>query len=110
MVRACELRARVLKALAHPTRIALLEMMQNGPICACEVVDRSGLPQPSVARHLAALRESQVIASRRDGVRVLYEVVDPRVFQLLEMVSSVVHDRFRESMQALEVDSQGRME
>ena len=82
--RALGIQARAFKALAHPTRIAILEMMRDGPICSCEIEPELGLRQPNIAQHLAILRNSQLVTSYRDGSRVMYNVIDSRVLEVID--------------------------
>jgi DNA-binding transcriptional ArsR family regulator len=83
---AYELQARSFKALAHPARIAMVEMMRSGPICSCEIEPKLGLGQSNVAKHLAILRDSGLVSSYRDGSRVMCEVTDPRVFAAIDAI------------------------
>ena len=99
--RAYELQTRAFKALAHPTRIAILEMMREGPICSCEIEPVLGLRQSNIAQHLAVLRDGQLVRSYRDGSRVMYMAVDPRIFDLLDMMNAILHDQMEKVVQAL---------
>lgn len=99
--RARALQAKALKALAHPTRIAMLDMMRDGEVCVCEMGPQLGLAQANVSQHLAILRDSHLVATRRDSTRVMYRVTDSRVFDLLDMVAAIAHDQFDEAVQAL---------
>jgi DNA-binding transcriptional ArsR family regulator len=81
---ALELQARSFKALAHASRIAIVELMRNGPICSCEIEPKLGLSQSNIAKHLAILRDSGLVSSYRDGSRVMCEVTDPRVFAAMD--------------------------
>ncbi len=81
---AFELQARSFKALAHASRLAIVELMRNGPICSCEIEPKLGLSQSNIAKHLAILRDSGLVSSYRDGSRVMCEVSDPRVFAAMD--------------------------
>ena len=64
----------VLKALADKTRLRILALLGNNEVCVCHIHDTLGLPQPTVSRHLAYLRKSGLVAARRDGVWMHYQV------------------------------------
>ena len=64
----------VFKALADKTRLRILALLGNNEVCVCHLHDSLGLPQPTVSRHLAYLRKSGLVAARRDGVWMHYQV------------------------------------
>lgn len=65
----------MLKALADPTRLEILRVIaaQPGPVCACDIVDRFDLSQPTISHHLKALRDAGLLTSRRRGLWRFYE-------------------------------------
>ena len=65
---------RICKALADKTRLRILGLLGNDEVCVCHIHDTLGLPQPTVSRHLAYLRRSGLVAARRDGVWMHYQV------------------------------------
>src|SRR6476646_11360158 len=72
----------VFKALADKTRLRILALLGKNEGCVCHLHDSLGLPQPTVSRHLAYLRRTGLVASRRDGVWMHYRVpsaLDPVV-------------------------------
>src|SRR6201990_2186967 len=64
----------VFKALADKTRLRILALLGNNEVCVCHMHDSLGLPQPTVSRHLAYLRNSGLVEARRDGVWMHYQV------------------------------------
>ncbi len=72
------------KALADPTRLEMFRLIaaQDAPLCACDVVDRFDLTQPTISHHLKVLREGGLITVSRRGVWAYY-AVDPRGAALL---------------------------
>ena len=62
------------KALADKTRLRILALLGNNEVCVCHLHDSLGVPQPTVSRHLAYLRKSGLVAVRRDGVWMHYQV------------------------------------
>ncbi len=99
--RAYKWQAKVAKALAHPTRIAILEMLRRGEICVCEMGPELEASQANVSQHLAVLRDSNLVVARRDGTRMMYRVTDKRVFQALDLMASIAHDQLNAARQAL---------
>ena len=72
------------KALADPTRLDVFRLIaaQQAPLCACDIVDRFAVSQPTISHHLKVLREAGLITVSRRGVWAYY-AVDPRGLALL---------------------------
>lgn len=62
------------KALADKTRLRILSLLGSNEVCVCHIHDSLGLPQPTISRHLAYLRKSGLVAARRDGVWMHYQL------------------------------------
>ncbi len=99
--RAYEWQARMARALAHPTRIAILEVLRRGEVCVCEMSPELEASQANVSQHLAVLRDSNLVTARREGTRVIYGVTDERVFQVLDLMGSIAYDQLDAARQAL---------
>ena len=101
---AYDFKAAVLKALAHPNRLRILEALRcDREVCNCEIGPKLGLEQSNLSRHLLALSEAGLIVARRDGVRIMYEVTDPRVFKVLDLVGDIVKRQLTERAEILEI-------
>ena len=98
-----DFKAEILKALAHPNRLRILEALRFGEICNCEIGPKLELEQSNLSRHLQALSEAGLVLARRDGVRIMYRVADPRVFKLLDLASAMVRKQFAERAELLEI-------
>ena len=75
------------KALADKTRLRILALLGSNEVCVCHLHDSLGLPQPTVSRHLAYLRRSGLVAARRDGVWMHYEIarsLDPAIQRIID--------------------------
>ena len=99
--RAYRFQAKTAKSLAHPTRIAILEMLRGGERCVCEMEPELTASQANISQHLAVLRDSNLVVARRDGMRMMYRVTDVRVFQVLDLMGSIAHDQLDAARQAL---------
>lgn len=80
------------KALADPTRLRIMNLLLRSPFCVCEMERILGLPQPLLSRHLAYLRNSGLVESHRDGMRVNYNLnrKHPLVEQLRPFLMNVL--------------------
>jgi ArsR family transcriptional regulator len=75
------------KALADKTRLRILALLGNNEVCVCHIHSSLGLPQPTVSRHLAYLRESGLVSARRDGVWMHYQIspsLDPVIRSVVD--------------------------
>lgn len=76
-------KAAFFKALAHPVRIKILEVLVKGDRSVQELQDILGAGQPVVSQQLAVLRATNIVAGRKEGVSVRYAVRDPLIADLL---------------------------
>lgn len=84
------LSADFLKALAHPTRLAIIESLRGGEKCVCKILPELGLEQSNASQHLAKMRERGVLDSRRAGNSVYYSVKDLRIYDALEIIEGII--------------------
>ena len=78
--------ADLLKAIAHPVRLCILEGLLDGECNVGRMQDCLRLPQSNVSQHLAVLRSRGIVTGRRRGLEVLYSVTDPRVAQIVKVM------------------------
>ncbi|MEP0846646.1 MAG: winged helix-turn-helix transcriptional regulator [Phycisphaerae bacterium] len=69
-----EARARIAKALAHPSRLMILEALENREMCVCDLTELVGADQSTVSKHLAVLKQAGLVADRKEGVMVYYKL------------------------------------
>jgi ArsR family transcriptional regulator len=100
---AYDFKAAILKALAHPNRLRILEVFRSGEeICNCEIGPKLKLEQSNLSRHLLALAEAGLVVARKDGVRMMYRVADPRVFKVLDWVGELAKRQLAARIELLE--------
>ena len=90
-------KAGLFQALAHPTRIAIVDELRDGELNAGTLTDRLGVEQANLSQHLAVLRARQVVVNRRVGNQVLYSVRDPVLFQVLDLLRRYFQSQARET-------------
>lgn len=86
-----ETRARVIKAMAHPTRLFLVETLEQGERCVCELTALVDADVSTVSRHLAVLREAGVLACERRGQQVFYRLRAPCVLGFFSCIEGVLN-------------------
>jgi ArsR family transcriptional regulator len=95
--RVLELKAEILKALAQPTRMKILECLRDGEKCICEIVPAINGEQSNISRHISLMQKSHLVTTRKDGVRVMVKVRDPRIFEILDDVSLMLKKQMEET-------------
>jgi DNA-binding transcriptional ArsR family regulator len=75
------------RALAHPARIAIVELLRDkGEVTVSQIYEQLGLEQANVSQHLAVLRSKQIVIWRKDGNHVVYSLRDRMLVQVLDLM------------------------
>ncbi len=82
--------ARVMKALAHPTRMFIVDELSRGERCVCELTDMIGAEMPTVSRHLSLLKGVGLVDDEKRGAKVYYRLRVPCCLSFLKCVESVL--------------------
>ena len=97
-----QFKAEIFQALAHPTRIAILDLLREGELTVGSFVETLGLEQANLSQHLAILRAKQMVSTRRAGNQVFYSVRDPLIWKMLDLMLRYFQKQVGESMAMLE--------
>ena len=79
-------KAEVFKALSHPTRIAIVELLRDGPLPAGKLIAKLGIEQANASQHLAVLRSKQIVLTRKEGNQVFYSLRHPVLTEVLDLM------------------------
>lgn len=85
-----KLQAKLFKALIHPVRLAILNILRSDEECVCHLEAALGYRQAYISQHLMLLREAGLIQDRRDGWNIFYRVAKPEVFDLIDYTTMMV--------------------
>jgi DNA-binding transcriptional ArsR family regulator len=85
-------KAGFFRALAHPVRIRILELLVKGDRSVQELQEALGLEQPVVSQQLAVLRSNNIVSGRKEGVSVRYAVRDPLIGTLLDTARQIFNN------------------
>ena len=85
--------AELLKALAHPVRLQILDILRDGEQCVCHIEAVLRLRQAYISQQLMTLRKAGLVADRKDGLRVYYRITDRAVFRVLDPARSIVEQQ-----------------
>lgn len=94
-------RARVAKALAHPSRLLILDALQERETCVCDLTELVGADQSTVSKHLAVLRNAGLVNVRKDGVMTFYRLKVCCLRSFWECVETVLRQNLQEHRQAI---------
>lgn len=78
--------ARIIKVLGHPLRLRILEALEDGELNVAELQEATGASQALVSQQLGILRAHGIVEPRRDGPRVFYRVIEPKVSRILACI------------------------
>ncbi len=95
-------KANIFQALAHPTRIAIIELLENGELSAGDLMEKLGMEQANISQHLAILRSRQLVTNRKVGNKVFYSVRDPIIIKVLALMRRYFQKHLKESLELLD--------
>lgn len=78
--------ARLFAVLSESNRLMLLQALNNGPQSVSDLIEKCGMKQANVSKHLAVLHDHQLVKRKRQGTSIFYEIADPMVYQLCTLV------------------------
>jgi ArsR family transcriptional regulator len=96
-----QFKAEIFQALAHPTRIAILDLLREGELTVNAFGERLGREPANLSQHLAVLRAKQIVSPRKVGNQVFYSVRDPLIWKMLDIMLRYCQKHVGESMAML---------
>jgi len=97
-----ETRAKVLKALAHPARLKLVDVLaEHEEVCVCELTEAVGSDMSTVSRHLALLKNAGIVESEKQGQMVYYRLRVKCLTSLFGCIESVVKCQANDQLRTL---------
>jgi DNA-binding transcriptional ArsR family regulator len=98
-------KAELFKALGHPVRIRILELLRDGERSVSDLQVELEIEMSSVSQQLALLRARGLVTGRREGTTVFYSVVDPQVFDLLDTARAMFQRQLSELQELADADA-----
>lgn len=96
-----EARAKIVKAMAHPTRLFIIDTLAKGERCVCELTAMIGDDTSTVSKHLSLLKAAGLVAAEKRGLQVFYTLRTPCVTGVFDCVEAVVRNNAESQMAAL---------
>ena len=81
--------ARIIKALAHPARLFIVDELSRGERCVCELTDQLGVAMPTVSRHLGQLKNAGLLEDEKRGAQVFYRLRVPCILNFFKCIEAV---------------------
>ena len=95
-------KAQVFQALAHPTRIAIVEALRDGEVSAGALLVHLNVEQANLSQHLTVLRTKQVVIGRKAGNQVYYTLRDPVLIEVLDLLKQYFNAQLRQTAAMLD--------
>jgi ArsR family transcriptional regulator len=90
--------ADILTALAHPSRLEILELLRDGERCVCHIQAVLDQRQAYISQHLNILKQAGLVTNRKDGKRVYYQVSDPQIFVMMDSLKTFLRMQSRQQV------------
>ena len=94
-------KAGIFQALAHPTRIAIVELLREGEVSAGRIFEQLGVEQANASQHLAVLRGKHIVLNRKEGNQVFYSLRDPLLIEMLDIMRRYFQTHLTEALAML---------
>ncbi|WP_036684196.1 ArsR/SmtB family transcription factor [Pelobacter seleniigenes] len=94
-------RAKVLKAMAHPSRLFIIEELEKGECCVCDLTEMIGADVSTVSKHLSVLRQAGIVVDDKRGNQVFYSLRVPCILNFFGCVESVLESQVKDHAASL---------
>ena len=96
-----EARAKIIKALAHATRLFIVDELSKGERCVCELTDMIGADISTVSKHLSVLKQAGIVDDEKRGLQVWYSLRVPCILNLFGCVEEVLKANVKQARQVV---------
>ena len=93
--------AEVIKATAHPLRVAILDCLRGGEQCVCDIAEYVDSERSNVSRHLSVMVAAGILESRKEGLKVIYILKTPCILKFFECITEVLRQQIEDSEELL---------
>jgi DNA-binding transcriptional ArsR family regulator len=96
-----KMQAQVIGAVAHPIRVAIVDLLKDGEVCVCDIAERIGAERSNTSRHLAVMQKAGVLKTRKEGLQVFYSLLTPCVLNFLSCATRTLKKNHKDRSKAL---------
>jgi ArsR family transcriptional regulator len=97
-----QLISNIFKALSHPTRLQIIKLLKDKPLCVCDILPQLESEQSNTSQHLSVLKNQGIVDSKKDGLMVIYRIKSPEVYQIIEIAENIILRQIEETRTSLE--------
>lgn len=99
-----QLIANIFKALSHPTRLQIVRLLKEKPLCVCEILPQIESEQSNASQHLSVLKNQGIVDSKKDGLMVIYRIKSPEVYEMIDIAEKIILKQIEETRFSLEMN------
>ena len=92
-----EKQSKIVKAMAHPLRIAVVDFLKNGSQCVCDIAEYLGSERSNVSRHLSVLVNAGVLGYHKEGLKVIYRLKTPCILDFFSCITACLKQQVKEN-------------
>ena len=96
-----EKQAEIVKAIAHPLRIAIVDFLKDGRQCVCDIAEHVGSERSNVSRHLSVMVNAGVLGYRKEGLKVIYKLKTPCILDFFSCITACLKQQAKENEKLL---------
>ncbi len=93
--------AEIAKAISHPLRIAIIDFLKDGEQCVCDIAEHIVSERSNVSRHLSVMVGAGVLQSRKEGLKVIYELKTPCILDFFSCVTACLKQQAKDNEKLL---------
>lgn len=93
-----ELHAELLKALAHPRRLEILQLLREKELNVSKMQEMLGLPQANLSQHLTILREAGVVSFKKEGNQVIYMIAHQNFVEVSDLMRQILVEKYKDDV------------
>lgn len=96
-----QLVGNIFKALSHPTRLQIVKLLKDRPLCVCDILPQLESEQSNTSQHLSVLKNQGIVESKKDGLMVIYKIKSPEVYQMIDIAEGIILRQIDETKSSL---------
>jgi len=97
-----EKQAQIIKAVAHPLRVGIVDFLSGGPQCVCDIAEYVDAERSNASRHLSVMTSAGILDSYKDGLMVMYQLKTPCIIDFIKCVTKCIKQQAKAGQRVLQ--------